>query len=83
MDEYSELAASVIIQAVKDYRCFARKLNSRDPKISARHTKKVKEIKKFFLSDWYDTLAKISNFKFSGDEVLEILNHEKIGVVQQ
>lgn len=51
-DSYERLANAIVIQAVNDYRS-ALKLAKRNP--SAEHD--VKELERFFRSEWYSVLT--------------------------
>ena len=56
-DAYENLANSIILLAVKDYRQ-ALKLLSKNPH-SRPAMATVKEMERFFRSDWYETLTSV------------------------
>lgn len=75
-DPYQELALSIIEQAASDYRSLARKVENSGSAIEKRRLQsEMKEISRFFLSDWYCQLADSNN----GAIVLEMLDQEVFG----
>lgn len=75
-DPYQELAMSVIVQAANDYRSLARKIENSGSAIEKRRLQnEMKEISRFFLSDWYCQLAD----SYNGAIVLEMLDREVFG----
>ena len=60
-DAYKELAATIVLQAVKDYIKTIRKMWN--PKLSVRVKRRAvpekEELEGFFYSPWYDTLCDI------------------------
>ena len=59
MDEnYKELAAAIVLQAVKDYRKALKTLKNRPDSRSALNTKQ--ETEQFFRSGWYTSLTSIN-----------------------
>ncbi len=65
MDGYDELANAIIVQAAKDYRkaCVGKR--------SKTKTNEIKQIEKFFLSEWFTTLTSAD-----GEMILKKLQEE-------
>ena len=57
MDPYEELANTIILRAVKDYRRALKKLKSKPLDEDAEKTRK--ECLRFFRSDWFSKLTDI------------------------
>ena len=75
-DPYQELAISVIKQAATDYRSLAKTISASGSEIEKhRLANEMKEITRFFLSDWYCMLSDSDN----GALVLEMLDQEVFG----
>ena len=56
-DAYENLANAIILLAVKDYRQALKLLSKNPHSRSAMAT--VKEMERFFRSDWYETLTSV------------------------
>ena len=69
MNPYQELAAAVVLQAVKDYRTAIRRKKRNPENRGARM--RIREVERFFRSKWYRMLTDIDP-----DEVLWILRKE-------
>ena len=75
-DPFHELAASIIGQAVEDYRKLGAKLlDAASPIEKKRISEEMKSISRFFLSDWYCILSGYEN----GSKILGILEREVFG----
>lgn len=70
-DPYQELANSIILLAVKDYREARHKLHKRPKNKTAKAT--LEECEEFFLSDWFKTLTTLD-----GEMLLQKLRQEEI-----
>jgi hypothetical protein len=57
IDPYEKLASAIVLQAVKDYRDALRKLKKRPDYVPAEKT--IKEVERFFHSDWYKELTSV------------------------
>jgi len=57
IDPYEKLARAIVLQAVKDYRDALKKLKKRPDYVPAEKT--IKEVERFFHSDWYKELTTI------------------------
>ena len=57
IEPYEQLANSIILQAVKDYRDALKKLKKRSRYDPATYT--VEEVERFFHSDWYRELTSV------------------------
>ena len=73
---FEDLALAVIIRAVYDYRNLRRKLATEEHEID-KHLiqEKLKEIRRFFLSDWYSILRGMDD----GAAILTRLDKEVFG----
>ena len=58
-DQYSELAAAIVFQAVKDYMNLIQKLWKKDVSLKIKRKLIIEktEIEDFFYSDWYEFLT--------------------------
>ena len=75
-DPYQELATAIIVQAASDYRSLATKIENSGSTIEKRRLKnEMKEISRFFLSNWYCQLSDSNNGAF----ILEMLDQEVFG----
>ena len=75
-DPYCDLAHGVIIQAARDYRLLGEKLLGTEDQSERDDIKKrMQEISRFFLSDWYSFLSGHEN----GAAVLSLLDAEVFG----
>ena len=57
IEPYEQLANSIVLQAVKDYREALKKLKKRPNYEPAKNMKK--EVERFFRSDWYRELTSV------------------------
>ena len=57
MNAYRELAAAIVLQAVKDYRAAVRR-QKRDPGNRGARMR-IREVERFFRSPWYGMLTDI------------------------
>lgn len=69
MEPYENLANAIIMQAVKDWRNAARRVNKKLTNYQARKIKR--EIEAFLLSDWFKVLTDID-----GEMILNRLREE-------
>lgn len=70
MTPYENLANAIVIQACKDYRK-AYKRYLRKARSAHNDTSELKELERFFHSNWYKTLTSID-----GDYLMERLRQE-------
>ena len=82
---YEDLAAAIILQAVKDYIRNIRKMWN--PKLSARIKRatvlETEELEEFFYSPWYDTLCNIDPGKLVYNCRLRAEEQEKESIRKQ
>lgn len=71
MDPYEDLAAAVVLQAVKDYRTAREKLRRKDRNKDAKLM--IEDCEKFFRSDWFASLTSLD-----GGMLLKKLKEEEI-----
>lgn len=70
---YQELAISIIMQAASDYRKLAKQMTVSGSSIEKQSiSNELKDISRFFMSDWYSLLSDSNN----GALVLEMLDRE-------
>ena len=72
LNGWEALAASIILQAAKDYRKCRKKLQKTPDHPEA--TKMIRDVEKFFRSRWFSVLSNDLN----GAEVLDRLKHEDL-----
>ncbi|MCD7724508.1 MAG: hypothetical protein LUI12_02990 [Clostridiales bacterium] len=72
ISNYEKLANAIILQAVKDYRMALKTLKRNPNSYSASDT--VKEIERFFHSQWYTVLTDVD-----GDFLIRRLRQEVYG----
>lgn len=76
-DPWAALRAAIIRQAASDYRQYGKKLRRcSDPEERRYLSNEMKEISRFFLSEWCDFLSD----QYSGSEILEALDLEVFGI---
>ena len=82
---YEDLAASIVLQAVKDYIKDIRKMWN--PKLSLRTKRRaileMEELEEFFYSQWYDTLCDIDPGKLVYNCRLRAEEQEKEAIRKQ
>lgn len=82
---YEDLAASIVLQAVKDYIKDIRKMWN--PKLSLRTKRRaileMEELEEFFYSPWYDTLCDIDPGKLVYNCRLRAEEQEKEAIRKQ
>ena len=69
IDPYEELANAIIMQAVKDFQPAYKKLKRHPDDEEAQNT--VREVTKFFCSDWFSVLTDLD-----GPQLLTRIMHE-------
>lgn len=69
MTPYERLANAIILSAVRDYRSALKRL-ARDPK-SKYANEEVKDLERFFLSQWYQMLTEVD-----GEMLIDKLREE-------
>ena len=69
---YERLANAIIIQASKDYMTILRKKKRNPGSASAEHD--IREIERFFRSDWYQVLTSVD-----GEYLMDRLRKEALG----
>ena len=69
MNAYRELAAAIVLQAVKDYRTAIRRRRRHPGNKGARM--RIREIERFFRSEWYGQLSDVEP-----DEMIRTLRKE-------
>lgn len=71
-DPYEKLAYAIVVQAAKDYMTNLRKKKRNPGSASAEHD--IREIERFFRSDWYQVLASVD-----GEYLMGRLRKEALG----
>ncbi len=71
-DPYEKLADAIVVQAAKDYMTNLRKKKRNPGSASADHD--IREIERFFRSDWYQVLTSVD-----GEYLIDRLRKEALG----
>jgi hypothetical protein len=77
-DGYKALAANIFNQAISDYKKLLKmqKKENLDEEQKELIQRKIKEIERFFRSDWADNLAEFIGFSYKPETLIKKLRRE-------